>query len=232
MCSPKTCDFTINIWPTPVIEWAGEYPTNVINGVPVQMSTRVSGGDPNAWTYGWSLDGNQAGTQSTYTFTPANTQPNGSLQSTVALHAENAPADIDAPRGFDLNHTFTVWPTPGTRRTLAGEHNGILRHARYDGRYLQRWFCRGLDLHLDSRRRRGRFGNLAYRHSREQRFGNDYGSLPPYGRQRLRRHGSVPRDLRLHREHMARSADDMVGRYRNCACKRKNRRYDSQLSWR
>ncbi len=140
----ETCDFTINIWPTPVIEWAGEYPTNVINGVPVQMSTRVSGGDPNAWTYGWSLDGNQAGTQATYTFTPSNTQTSGSLQSTVALHAENAPADIDAPRGFDLNHTFTVWPTPvlaerSQESTTVFSGTPVTMDATFNGGFAEGW---------------------------------------------------------------------------------------------
>lgn len=140
----ETCDFTINIWPTPVIEWAGEYPTNVINGVPVQMSTRVSGGDPNAWTYAWSLDGNQAGTQATYTFTPSNTQTSGSLQSTVALHAENAPADIDAPRGFDLNHTFTVWPTPvlaerSQESTTVFSGTPVTMSATFNGGFAEGW---------------------------------------------------------------------------------------------
>lgn len=140
----ETCDFTINIWPTPVIEWAGEYPTNVINGVPVQMSTRVSGGDPNAWTYAWSLDGNQAGTQATYTFTPSNTQTSGSLQSTVALHAVNAPADIDAPRGFDLNHTFTVWPTPvlaerSQESTTVFSGTPVTMSATFNGGFAEGW---------------------------------------------------------------------------------------------
>lgn len=140
----ETCDFTINIWPTPVIEWAGEYPTNVINGVPVQMSTRVSGGDPNAWTYAWRLDGNQAGTQATYTFTPSNTQTSGSLQSTVALHAENAPVDIDAPRGFDLNHTFTVWPTPvlaerSQESTTVFSGTPVTMSATFNGGFAEGW---------------------------------------------------------------------------------------------
>ena len=140
----ETCDFTINIWPTPSIEWAGEYPTNVINGIPVQMSARVSGGDPNAWTYGWSLDGNQAGTQATYTFTPSNTQTSGSLQSTVALHAENAPADIDAPRGFDLNHTFTVWPTPALAErsqesTTVFSGTPVTMSATFNGGFAEGW---------------------------------------------------------------------------------------------
>lgn len=140
----STYDFEVNIWPTPSIEWAGGYSTNVINGVPVQMSTRVSGGDPNAWTYGWSLDGNQAGTQATYTFTPSNTQTSGSLQSTVALHAENAPADIDAPRGFDLNHTFTVWPTPvlaerSQESTTVFSGTPVTMGATFNGGFAEGW---------------------------------------------------------------------------------------------
>ena len=140
----ETCDFTVNVWPAPSLEWAGEYPTHVINGIPVQMSTRVSGGDPNAWTYTWTFDRNEVGSESSYTYIPVNTQDNHAVYGTMSVDAYNSPDNIDQPRRCYLTHPFTIWPTPvlaerSQESTTVFSGTPVTMSASFNGGFAEGW---------------------------------------------------------------------------------------------
>ncbi|MCH5230528.1 MAG: hypothetical protein J1F43_01880 [Muribaculaceae bacterium] len=135
--------FEIQVWDIPVSSFAGQYPTNVISGNDVEMTVNYSGGDPQNWTFNWTLDNVNVGAEPIYNFTAVNNTNREETQ-TVRVQTINTMDGIETPYTNTINHTFTVWPVPSSARF--GEEELVVMSgsvitigADVQGGYTQGW---------------------------------------------------------------------------------------------
>lgn len=117
--------FPIIIYPAPNVVLP-DVATEVIKNERIEIPLSVSGGDPNAWSYIWRIDGaTQPETGSTFAFTPTTRG-----RYTVTAEVINSPSLIYSPYNETFTFNFTVYDEP----TLAVEGNGSNDVITCDGR--------------------------------------------------------------------------------------------------
>ncbi len=103
---------TISYYPTPSATISGLAATDYFSGDEIQVYVTPSGGDESSWSYSWTLDGRQTGTNSTtqnFTLTNGGT----SVQPvTINCVAVNAPGGIGTPASISLSLVPNVYPLP------------------------------------------------------------------------------------------------------------------------
>lgn len=111
----QTYSFEVTVWPTPKVTMnQSSYPTNILSGDKVEMSFSYLGGDPEAWSSAWYLNGtNLENSTNSYTFIGRNTDTSSMVESNVNLVVDNRPAGaLDFSHHFAYEHTFKVWAHP------------------------------------------------------------------------------------------------------------------------
>lgn len=117
--------FPVIIYPAPAVVLP-DVATEVIKNERIEIPLSVSGGDPNAWSYIWRIDGaTQPETGSTFSFTPVTKG-----RYTVTAEVTNSPNNIYSAYNETFTFDFTVYDEP----TLAVEGNGSNDVITCDGR--------------------------------------------------------------------------------------------------
>lgn len=107
-----TQDFEITVWPVASAAFNSPARVEWLNGEVVALNVVPAGGDSNAWTYVWEVDG-QAVNESTaaFNYVADNTGATGARR-TITVTATNTPLGIDAPFVYKQTYSCTVYPTP------------------------------------------------------------------------------------------------------------------------
>lgn len=111
-----TQDFEITVWPVASAAFNSPARVEWLNGEVVALNVVPAGGDSNAWTYVWEVDG-QAVNESTaaFNYVANNTGATGARR-TITVTATNTPQGIDAPFVYKQTYSCTVYPTPSIDR--------------------------------------------------------------------------------------------------------------------
>ncbi len=111
-----TQDFEITVWPVANATFNSPARVEWLNGEVVALNVVPAGGDSNAWSYVWEVDG-QPVNESTaaFNYVADNTGTTGARR-TITVTATNTPLGIDAPFVYKQTYSCTVYPTPSINR--------------------------------------------------------------------------------------------------------------------
>lgn len=105
-------EFYTTVWPTAEASLTTPTRTRWNNGEEFDFTVNPSGGNPEAWTYTWAVDGENIGTTTpTLNLTASNLSSEAKTHKLV-LTAVNSPSGIDKAYTFTQEYDFTVYPTP------------------------------------------------------------------------------------------------------------------------
>ena len=151
-------EFKTNVtaWPQPAASLDCSY-TECFDGVPFDASIVTAGGDPDAWTYWWTLDGTYLSNEKVCTITTSGSDTNGTKRDLLA-QAFNNPDGIEGSYYRENWHTLTSYPAPvfgsqtdeisafsGQEFTLWGQADG-----GKPGAWRFEWTCDGEQITNDS----------------------------------------------------------------------------------
>lgn len=105
--------FNINVYPTPTMEWASEYNTNLLNEDQLLLSVTPHVGETQDWTYQWNASNSSIinGNGANVTLTPVYTGNGQNSQTLITVTGTYKPAGTNG-KETQLSKSFTVWPTP------------------------------------------------------------------------------------------------------------------------
>lgn len=144
-------NFSTNVkaWPQPVGTLDCSY-TECFDGVPFDASIVTAGGDPEAWTYWWTLDGTYLSNEKVCTITTSGSDTNGTKRALLA-QAFNNPDGIDDSYSRENWHTLTSYPAPvfggqtGELSAFSGQEFVLWGQAEggKPGAWQYEWTCDG-----------------------------------------------------------------------------------------
>ncbi len=103
---------TIYYYPTPTASLKAPEENSYFSGDEIELSVITSGGDDQAWSYAWTVDGRSIGSNSPTQKVVLSNTGNSMSSVVISCQAENAPNGIEAPASFPLSFTANVFPTP------------------------------------------------------------------------------------------------------------------------
>ena len=141
----------VTSWPQPEASLECAY-TECFDGVPFDASIVTAGGDPEAWTFWWNLDGDATVLpyEKDCRITTSGSNTNGTRHELVGV-AFNSPEGINEQFSWNQTHRFTSYPAPvfGSQTSDISTFSGweFILHAQTEGGkpdgWRYEWTCDG-----------------------------------------------------------------------------------------
>ena len=155
-----TQEFTVTVWPAPNVNTLMPKRTNWINGDSFVFNNIVNGGDSNAWTYKWYLDGELVDFEAQSGRMTFSNSTNETLNGSLQIVVTNAPQGIDAPYVYTSPlYEYATYPSPSVEQKgfisfngLSGSKGivGVTTTGGYPEGWQFEWSRNGVALPLDT----------------------------------------------------------------------------------